>query len=92
MASSPQPQNRRKNLDVKKLSSKREVTLLSGLDKFEVKFYGPKDTLYEGQREQLRKFWISKFIEIKLQEIYDQINFILNFLIALSKIKMEFGE
>ena len=48
MASSPPPQNRRKNLDVKKLSSKREVTLLSGLDKFEVKFYGPKDTLYEG--------------------------------------------
>ena len=48
MASPPPPQNRRKNLDVKKLSSKREVTLLSGLDKFEVKFYGPKDTLYEG--------------------------------------------
>ena len=48
MASSPPPQNRRKNLDVKKLSSKREVTLLSALDKFEVKFYGPKDTLYEG--------------------------------------------
>ena len=49
MASSPLPQNRRKNLDVKKLKeSGREVTLLSGLDKFDVKFYGPKDTPYEG--------------------------------------------
>ena len=48
MASSPPPQNRRKNLDVNNLISKREVTLRSGLDDFEVKFYGPKDTPYEG--------------------------------------------
>ena len=69
MASSPLPQNRRKNLDVKKLKeSGREVTLLSGLDKFDVKFYGPKDTPYEGQSGQLRNFWVLKFVEIKVRK------------------------
>ena len=50
MASSPLPQNRRKNMDVAKLTSNHEVTFpcLDELDCFEVKFWGPKDTPYEG--------------------------------------------
>ena len=49
MASSPSPENHRKNMDVAKLiSSHHEVTIISGLDDFVVKFHGPKDTPYEG--------------------------------------------
>ena len=49
MASSPSPQNHRKNMDVAKLiSSTHEVTVLNELDDFVVKFHGPKDTPYEG--------------------------------------------
>ena len=51
MASSPSPENHRKNMDVTKLvSSSHEVTVLNGLDDFIVKFYGPKDTPYEGDK------------------------------------------
>ena len=48
MASSPSPENHRKNMDVTKLvSSSHEVTV-NGLNDFVVKFHGPKDTPYEG--------------------------------------------
>jgi ubiquitin-conjugating enzyme E2 H len=48
MASSPSPDNHRKNMDVTKLvSSSHEVTV-NGLNDFVVKFHGPKDTPYEG--------------------------------------------
>ena len=33
---------------LKLIESKHEVTILNGLDEFIVKFYGPKDTPYEG--------------------------------------------
>ena len=36
------------NTDVTKLMSTHEVTILGGLDEFEVKFYGPEGTPYEG--------------------------------------------
>ena len=48
MEASPSPQTHRRNLDVNQLMSNREVTLINGLNKFDVKFFGPKDTLYEG--------------------------------------------
>uniref|UniRef100_A0A671KHK4 Ubiquitin-conjugating enzyme E2 H n=1 Tax=Sinocyclocheilus anshuiensis TaxID=1608454 RepID=A0A671KHK4_9TELE len=47
--SSPSPGKRRMDTDVVKLiESKHEVTILSGLNEFVVKFYGPQGTPYEG--------------------------------------------
>jgi Ubiquitin-conjugating enzyme len=47
--SSPSAGKRRMDTDVIKLiESKHEVTILSGLDEFVVKFFGPKGTPYEG--------------------------------------------
>uniref|UniRef100_A0A674C3B7 Ubiquitin-conjugating enzyme E2 H n=1 Tax=Salmo trutta TaxID=8032 RepID=A0A674C3B7_SALTR len=47
--SSPSPGKRRMDTDVVKLiESKHEVTILSGLNEFVVKFYGPHGTPYEG--------------------------------------------
>ncbi|XP_076447350.1 ubiquitin-conjugating enzyme E2 H-like [Babylonia areolata] len=47
--SSPSPGKRRMDTDVIKLmESKHEVTLLSGLNEFIVKFFGPPSTPYEG--------------------------------------------
>lgn len=47
--SSPSPGKRRMDTDVVKLiESNHEVTILSGLNEFVVKFFGPKDTPYEG--------------------------------------------
>ena len=47
--SSPRGGKRRMDTDVLKLiESKHEVTILNGLDEFIVKFYGPKNTPYEG--------------------------------------------
>ena len=63
MASSPAPQNRRKNMDVTKLiSSHHEVTVLgSGLDDFDVKFHGPKVwqyrlCIFQGRDTKLESF------------------------------------
>uniref|UniRef100_A0AAQ4S2K3 Ubiquitin-conjugating enzyme E2 H n=1 Tax=Gasterosteus aculeatus aculeatus TaxID=481459 RepID=A0AAQ4S2K3_GASAC len=47
--SSPSPGKRRMDTDVVKLiESKHEVTILSGLNEFVVKFHGPPETSYEG--------------------------------------------
>uniref|UniRef100_A0A8C6UK53 Ubiquitin-conjugating enzyme E2 H n=1 Tax=Neogobius melanostomus TaxID=47308 RepID=A0A8C6UK53_9GOBI len=47
--SSPSPGKRRMDTDVVKLiESKHEVTILSGLNEFVVKFFGPQGTPYEG--------------------------------------------
>lgn len=47
--SSPSPGKRRMDTDVVKLiESQHEVTILSGLNEFVVKFHGPKGTPYEG--------------------------------------------
>ncbi|XP_013412862.1 ubiquitin-conjugating enzyme E2 H [Lingula anatina] len=47
--SSPSPGKRRMDTDVVKLiESKYEVTILSGLNEFVVKFYGPQGSAYEG--------------------------------------------
>ena len=47
--SSPSAGKRRMDTDVIKLiESKHEVTIMSGLDEFTVKFFGPKGTPYEG--------------------------------------------
>ncbi|XP_071476980.1 ubiquitin-conjugating enzyme E2 H-like [Diadema setosum] len=47
--SSPPPNKKRIDADVIKLiETKREVTMLGGLNEFLVKFYGPKGTPYEG--------------------------------------------
>lgn len=47
--SSPSAGKRRMDTDVLKLiESKHEVTILGGLNEFCVKFYGPKDTPYDG--------------------------------------------
>ena len=47
--SSPPFGKRRMDTDVMKLiESNHEVTILGGLNEFIVKFFGPKDTLYEG--------------------------------------------
>lgn len=47
--SSPPPNKKRIDADVIKLiETKREVTILGGLNEFLVKFFGPKDTPYEG--------------------------------------------
>ncbi|XP_056137961.1 ubiquitin-conjugating enzyme E2 H-like isoform X1 [Lampris incognitus] len=47
--SSPSPGKRRMDTDVVKLiESKHEVTILSGLNEFVVKFHGPPGTPYEG--------------------------------------------
>ena len=47
--SSPSAGKRRMDTDVIKLiESKHEVTILNGLDEFIVKFFGPKNTPYEG--------------------------------------------
>ena len=47
--SSPSPSKRRMDTDVMKLiESNHEVTILGGLNEFVVKFFGPKDTPYEG--------------------------------------------
>lgn len=47
--SSPSAAKRRMDTDVLKLiESKHEVTILGGLNEFCVKFYGPKDTPYDG--------------------------------------------
>lgn len=47
--SSPSPGKRRMDTDVVKLiESDHDVRILSGLDKFVVKFHGPKETPYEG--------------------------------------------
>uniref|UniRef100_A0A4W5RIH6 Ubiquitin-conjugating enzyme E2 H n=1 Tax=Hucho hucho TaxID=62062 RepID=A0A4W5RIH6_9TELE len=47
--SSPSPGKRRMDTDVVKLiESKHEVTILSGLNEFVVKFYGQQGTAYEG--------------------------------------------
>ena len=47
--SSPSAGKRRMDTDVIKLiESKHEVTILNGLDEFIVKFFGPKNTPYDG--------------------------------------------
>jgi len=47
--SSPSPGKRRMDTDVVKLiESNHEVTILGGLNEFIVKFFGPKETPYEG--------------------------------------------
>lgn len=47
--SSPSAAKRRMDTDVLKLiESKHEVTILGGLNEFCVKFFGPKDTPYDG--------------------------------------------
>lgn len=47
--SSPSPGKRRMDTDVVKLiESNHDVTILGGLNEFVVKFFGPKDTPYEG--------------------------------------------
>ncbi|XP_057296995.1 ubiquitin-conjugating enzyme E2 H [Hydractinia symbiolongicarpus] len=47
--SSPSPGKRRMDTDVVKLiESNHEVTILGGLNEFVVKFFGPKETPYEG--------------------------------------------
>lgn len=47
--SSPSPGKRRMDTDIVKLiENKFEVTILSGLNEFSVKFYGPTGTPYEG--------------------------------------------
>ena len=47
--SSPSSRKRRMDTDVIKLiESKHEVTIHDGMDNFTVKFYGPKNTAYEG--------------------------------------------
>ena len=47
--SSPSSKKRRMDLDVIKLiESKHEVTIHDGMDNFTVKYYGPKNTAYEG--------------------------------------------
>ncbi|KAK6176694.1 ubiquitin-conjugating enzyme E2 H [Patella vulgata] len=47
--SSPSPGKRRTDTDILKLiESSHEVTILSGLNEFSVKFYGPAGTPYEG--------------------------------------------
>ncbi|XP_033106470.1 ubiquitin-conjugating enzyme E2 H [Anneissia japonica] len=47
--SSPTPGKRRMDIDVIRLiESKHEVTILSGLHEFTVKFWGPKGSPYEG--------------------------------------------
>ena len=47
--SSPSPRKRRKETDVIKLmESKHEVSINDGMNNFTVKFYGPKNTAYEG--------------------------------------------
>jgi len=47
--SSPSPGKRRMDTDVVKLIENNfEVTILSGLNEFSVKFFGPKETPYEG--------------------------------------------
>jgi len=46
--SSPSPGKRRMDKDVIKLEQKYKVTFLGGLNKFFVKFKGPKDSVYEG--------------------------------------------
>ncbi|CAF2558718.1 unnamed protein product [Rotaria sp. Silwood2] len=46
---SPSPGKRRIDTDViKLLESKHQVTLMSGLNEFMVKFAGPRETPYEG--------------------------------------------
>ena len=53
--SSPSAGKRRMDTDVIKLiESKHEVTILGGLDEFIVKFFGPKETPYEGGTWKIR--------------------------------------
>ncbi len=39
---------------IKLIESKHEVTILGGLDEFVVKFFGPKNTPYEGGQWKVR--------------------------------------
>ena len=53
--SSPSAGKRRMDTDVIKLiESKHEVTILNGLDEFIVKFFGPKNTPYDGGMWKVR--------------------------------------